>query len=135
MNMKRALALGLAALVAASSAAVTTAEAQPGWKNGGWNQGYNYKKRYNKNYYKNYNNYNPVAPFLFGSIVGLAIGSALAPPPPPYPYPYPAYGPDYGYGSPHVQWCLSHYRTYNPQTNTYFVRVGVPAVCISPYRY
>lgn len=35
----------------------------------------------------------------------------------------------------HVQWCLAHYRTYNPGTNTYFWKVGVPAVCVSPYSY
>jgi len=37
--------------------------------------------------------------------------------------------------SPHVQWCLSHYRTYNPATNLYFIKKGVPAVCISPFSY
>jgi hypothetical protein len=139
MKMKRAIALGLAAAVAASTIAITAAEAKPGWKGGGWNndgnwnQNYNYKKRYKKKYNKNYNNYNPVAPFLFGSIVGLAIGNALAAPP-PYPY-APAYGPNYYGASPHVEWCLTRYQTYNPQTNTYFIRVGVPAVCVSPYSY
>ncbi len=47
--------------------------------------------------------------------------------PPPRPYGY------YRGYSPHVSWCLSHYRTYNPATNTYFARPGVPAVCYSPY--
>jgi hypothetical protein len=52
-------------------------------------------------------------------------------------YPPPRYRAHYGYYygrySPHVAWCLDHYRTYNPATNTYFRRPGVPAVCYSPY--
>ncbi len=27
----------------------------------------------------------------------------------------------------------ARYRTYNPGTNTFFIRKGVPAVCVSPY--
>lgn len=45
-------------------------------------------------------------------------------------YPRPYYRP-YAYvgGSTHVQRCLARYRTYNPATDTYFVRPGVPARC------
>jgi hypothetical protein len=43
----------------------------------------------------------------------------------PYPYRFA--------GNLHVQWCASHYKTYNPYTNTFFVKKGVPAVCVSPY--
>ena len=37
--------------------------------------------------------------------------------------------------SRHVQWCSWRYKTYNPATNTYFRKKGVPAVCRSPYSY
>ncbi len=51
-----------------------------------------------------------------------------------YPPPYrPYHHRYYGRYSPHVAWCLDHYRTYNPATNTYFRKRGVPAVCYSPY--
>ena len=39
----------------------------------------------------------------------------------------------YGGGSAHVEWCREHYRTYNPQTNTYFAGGGVARTCNSPY--
>ena len=32
----------------------------------------------------------------------------------------------------HVAWCSARYRTYNPATDSYFIRRGVPARCISP---
>ncbi len=55
------------------------------------------------------------------------------PPMPSYPPAYPR-PPVYGSGwSAHVAWCQARYRTYNPATNTYFIRIGVPAVCNSPY--
>lgn len=40
----------------------------------------------------------------------------------------------YGLFSPHVQWCLNRYRTYDPATDTYVPRIGVRARCSSPYR-
>jgi hypothetical protein len=56
-------------------------------------------------------------------------------PPPPRPYYryHRGYNNYYGGGSAHVNWCLNRYRTYNPATNTYFRKPGVPAVCHSPY--
>ena len=43
-------------------------------------------------------------------------------------------GPEYGYNvDTHVQWCASHYRTYNPATNTYWAKRGVQKICHSPY--
>lgn len=33
----------------------------------------------------------------------------------------------------HVEWCLTNYRTYNPYTDTYHPKVGVTAVCVSPW--
>ena len=82
---------------------------------------------------------------VFGAIAGLAAVAAASqhhygyddrydgyydypPPPPPRGY----YRYHHGY-DPHVAWCLSHYQTYNPATNTYYRRPGVPAVCVSPY--
>ena len=49
---------------------------------------------------------------------------------PYYIEPYPYYGSD-----AHIAWCLAHYKTYNPATNTFFIGRGVPAVCVSPYPY
>ena len=78
---------------------------------------------------------------VFGAIAGIAAVAAANqhrygyyngyydyPPPPPRIH-YRHYS---GY-SPHAAWCASHYRTYNPATNTYYRRAGVPAVCYSPY--
>lgn len=45
---------------------------------------------------------------------------------------YPPYAGDGGYQA-HVRWCETHYRTYNPGTDTFFVRRGVPARCIAPF--
>ena len=76
---------------------------------------------------------------VFGAIATIAAIAAASqhrndyyyggyPPPPPryHGYYYRGY-------SPHVQWCLDHYRTYNPATNTYYRQPGVPAVCYAPY--
>jgi hypothetical protein len=48
------------------------------------------------------------------------------------------YGDDYddgydGLSSAHVEWCLDHYRSYNPRTNTWVSYGGVVHECISPY--
>jgi hypothetical protein len=40
---------------------------------------------------------------------------------------------DGGYGSRHVQWCLDHYRSYNPRTNTWVAYSGQVNQCNSPY--
>lgn len=48
---------------------------------------------------------------------------------PVYVHPRPSY-----YSSdPHVEWCLSRYRTYNPATDLYFYKPGKQRYCISPY--
>jgi hypothetical protein len=74
-------------------------------------------------------------PNFFAGPFFLGLGLGFAAPRYYRTYPaYPAY-PAYGYGNAHVQWCLSRYRTYNPATNTYFIRKGVPAACVSPYSY
>lgn len=84
---------------------------------------------------------------IFGAIAGMALSQAYhdryygnyyygyPPPPPPRPYGYYGRAPGYygGYGNAHVDWCLNRYRTYNPATNTYFRKPGVPAVCHSPF--
>lgn len=83
---------------------------------------------------------------IFGAIAGMAAIAAASqhhhdrdyyyyggyPPPPPRYYGGYYGGYHRGY-DPHVAWCFDHYRTYNPATNTYFRRPGVPAVCYSPY--
>ena len=35
--------------------------------------------------------------------------------------------------SQHVEWCMDHYRSYNPRTNTWVSFSGVLHECISPY--
>jgi hypothetical protein len=59
------------------------------------------------------------APFVLGLGVGTLYGNN-------YDY-------SYRYGDDHVRWCEAHYRTYNPRTDTFFVRPGVPARCVAPF--
>lgn len=71
-------------------------------------------------------------------IGGLLLGGALTAQRPVYAQPAPVYvqpAPVYvqpGY-SAHQQWCMQRYRSYNPSTNIYYIRRGVPAYCNSPY--
>ncbi|WP_075290851.1 BA14K family protein [Pararhizobium arenae] len=37
-------------------------------------------------------------------------------------------------GNAHVEWCLSRYRSYNPQTDRFLTYGGVYKYCRSPYR-
>lgn len=132
--MKKIIALGLAAAVTVGSmAAVTgTASAEPNWQKKSWNKNWNGNKNWNNNKWSNNNNWKWrnrhnggwVAPFVFGSVLGYGLGS--------YYNNGPYYGSGY-YNDAHVQWCLDHYRTYNPRTNTYFIRRGVAVACNSPY--
>ncbi len=127
--MKKIIALGLAAAVSVGSlAAVTsTASAAQDWQKKSWNKNWNGNKwSNNNNNWKWRNRYHGgsgwVAPFVFGSVLGYGLGS----------YNQPYYGSGYGADS-HVEWCMDRYRTYNPATNTYFIRRGVQAVCHSPF--
>ena len=121
-------------------------QGQQNWSNNNWNQGNwnnpqwkykqppkfhafpkpppkfpKYAKYPKKPVYKHYQQFN-AAPFVFG----FALGALTA----PYWYDEPVYA---GY-DPHVLWCLRAYpNTYNPARNTYYIRPGVIAVCISPY--
>lgn len=36
--------------------------------------------------------------------------------------------------NPHVEWCLSRYRSYNPSTDRYLTYGGIYKYCQSPYR-
>jgi hypothetical protein len=38
-----------------------------------------------------------------------------------------------GYGDAHVQWCVDHYRSYNPANNTFVSYSGDVRECVSPY--
>ena len=116
--MKKALSIALAASLAVSAIAVSAAPASA-------------HPRY-------WRNNDGAAIAIFGAIAGIAAIAAVNqhrydyyyygyPPPPRY------YGGYYRGSSPHVAWCANHYRTYNPATNTYFAKPGVPAVCYSPY--
>ncbi len=121
LDMKKPLAIALAATLAVSAAGLSAAPAAA-------------HERY-------WHSDNGAAIAVFGAVVGLAAIAAASqhryydddyygypPPPPPRHY----YG-GYRAYSPHVAWCLSHYRTYNPATNTYFRKPGVSAVCYAPY--
>jgi hypothetical protein len=68
--------------------------------------------------------YNP-GPAIVGSIFNSILGVI------PRAVPAPRI---YAGTNPHVAWCM-RYRTYNPATNTYFVRRGVAKACVSPYPY
>src|SRR5262245_10142551 len=37
------------------------------------------------------------------------------------------------YGDAHVQWCINHYRSYNPDNNTFVGYGGDIRECVSPY--
>lgn len=52
----------------------------------------------------------------------------------PYMQPRPMHRSNFRW-SKHVQWCSWRYKTYNPASNTFFIRKGVRAVCVSPYSY
>ena len=124
--MKKALSIALAASLAVSAVGLSAAPAAARDRHWHGNDG--------------------AAIAAFGAILGMAAIAAANQHRYDYDYGY-RYGYGYGYPpppprryyryyrgpSPHVSWCLSHYRTYNPATNTYFARPGVPAVCYSPY--
>ncbi|HVY20861.1 MAG TPA: BA14K family protein [Bauldia sp.] len=105
--MKKIAALGLAAAMAATAtlAVTASADAKTFWPGGPFFP--------HHNFYPHHNN-----GFFFGFSFGPQFGQ-------PYPYRFA--------GNLHVQWCASHYKTYNPYTNTFFIKKGVPAVCYSPY--
>jgi hypothetical protein len=90
---------------------------RPGYWNGhygyrGYHRGY---RRHNDGYWY------PLAAFGAGAIIGGAIASQPR---------RPAYA---GINPQHYDWCASRYRTYRASDNTYAPRVGVRAVCTSPY--
>lgn len=79
---------------------------------------YHYPRYYRHHYY--YHDDDGVGLAVGAGILGLAIGSALAPRQVYYgdgyyPAPPPAYAPHYG----HVARCEAHYRTYDPRTDTF----------------
>jgi hypothetical protein len=107
--MKKIAALGAAVALAATATLAVTgdASAKPYWPHQS---------------YSMHHNYNPGPGFFFSApfFFGLQFG--------PQYQQYPRFA-----GNLHVQWCASRYRTYNPYTNTFFIKKGVPAVCVSPY--
>lgn len=120
--MKKLLSLGVAAAVftGAALAAAGSASAFP----------YPPGPPPPHKHYKHYGHPAP-APFFFGFSFGPNLFYQ------PYMY-QPYYVQPRVYGGNwnlHVSWCLDHYRTYNPHTNTYFRKVGVAAVCVSPFSY
>jgi hypothetical protein len=69
---------------------------------------------------------NHVGPLIGGLLAGAIIGTIIANPPPRY------YG---GHGSPHVDWCLRRYRSYDVYSNTFQPYHGPRRICRSPYAY
>ena len=107
----------------------------------------NYHRPYYGNYYRPYYSW----PYYSGTYIGLSY----------YPYYagyyggyYGSYDPYYQYYQPyyprtyyprtayrttasydrHEQWCLNHYRSYNPANNTFLSYSGVYKACRSPWR-
>lgn len=123
--MKKILAYGLAALMAAGTMTVvsgTPASAKPMWM-------YSHPPMM---FHRHHRRIQPGANFFFSAplLFGFGFGPQF------YPYQYQSQYQYQNYGvSPHVQWCLSRYRTYNPATNLFFIKKGVPAVCVSPFGY
>jgi hypothetical protein len=120
----------MAALVAVTALA-GAADAKPKYwkKNWDWKKHHphivhhgprpNFGYYYPRPYY-----YDPGPAIVAGSVLGILGGLALS-------HSYPAYsGP-----TSHRAWCEWRYKTYNPATDTYFIRPGVPAACHSPYDY
>lgn len=140
-NLKQAMRISAAGVVVAASflTVIPPASAGPSYQGGGgdvtlvrsnnWNKNWNrnYNPNWNHRHYYNYNHYHDWAnPFYYnwaGPFIGFGAGAlfgAIITQPRYYPY---------AYRSTHVQRCLARYRTYNPTTDTYFARPGVPARC------
>lgn len=94
------------------------------WKNGhhaqedrrGWYHGHRGYRDYRRGYRRNSDGFwYPLAAFGAGAI----IGGALAP--------------HASMSSRHVRWCYDRYKTYRASDNTYVPRVGIRAICRSPY--
>ncbi|MEJ0097451.1 MAG: BA14K family protein [Bauldia sp.] len=114
--MKKILALGLAAAMAAGTIAATSTEASARphyWPQHNFNHGHYWGGGGGPSFF-----------FGFGA--------------PNYYYPDYYYAPPlpvYNYGSAHIRWCAQTYKTYNARTDTFFVRPGVPARCVAPFDY
>lgn len=141
--MKTIATLALASAIAATSLATTTTAADAGGNQWKYNNNYHYGKHRSNGWY-------PGGALAAGALLGFAFGTLATPnyyyaPPPPrayYPPPPPAYPvyPAYGYqvgpqASAHVNWCYSHYRSYNVQRNTWVGYDGYVHQCVSPFPY
>lgn len=118
--MKKYLALGFAAVFAATSVGATATAAAD------WDGGKHWEKQAKYHaFHRRHHDDSFVGPFVFGTLFGFGLSQAFE----PYPRSYVVYA-----GNPHVRWCLRNYpNTYNPATNTYHPVAGVTAVCISPF--
>lgn len=109
--MRKLFAVGLAALIGAGAIATTAGEAAA--KSAPYPYGYD-------DYYRGH--HPPLAYLYFGTpIFGFGIRT-----------PHLFHWHHRHEWREHVAWCTSRYRTYNPTTDTYFVRRGVAARCVSP---
>src|SRR5262249_18747699 len=131
-TMKKILAAGVAALIAIGAAGVTTTAVSAkdwngpnDWKGQKWKGNNNWDGHHRRHGGGNW------GWGLGGFALGYGRGALSGPYYGGYDRPY--YGGGYYSGDAHVQWCLDRYRSYNPRTNTFFVRPGVERVCVSPY--
>jgi BA14K-like protein len=119
-------AIGVAAMTAATFVPATSAFAAPPRfeDHGNYATYNNYRgSRDRQPGYRYYNGYwFPPGAFIAGAIIGGILGSATAPR--TYAYAPPSY---------HVQWCEQHYRSYNPNSDTFFGYDGQYHYCVSPY--
>jgi hypothetical protein len=40
---------------------------------------------------------------------------------------------DTGYGDPHIEWCFDHYRSYDPQSDSFIGHDGDRHACLTPF--
>lgn len=140
----------LAAALAASMAAATftPAAAQSAWiapsggaaqmgaihyriRNGGdyvHDRGRHWRRHDRRHHHRRHHHRGWGPPVFFG--FGMTFGDVWGP-----DYPPPAYYPPRANVLPrrHVIWCDRHYRTYRRSDNTFIPRIGVRAICRSPY--
>jgi len=136
--MKRFVSLALAGLLAAGAVATL---AQPAMADGPYRY---YHHGPAGHWHGGGGGWNAGGAFVGGTILGLALGTAIAnsPPPPPPAYVYVAPPPPppvvvyprYVYASSaHIAWCTSHYSTYNGETDTFVGYDGITYRCAAPY--
>jgi hypothetical protein len=126
--MRRTLAIGLAAVLVATTATATSGTALARNNQNQWKPGPpQTQHRHNP---PRYHSPGVAGPFLFGTFLGLALAPAFYPPapPPPPPVTYPRAT------STHIAICQQWYGVwYNPATDLWTDSLGGIHRCTAPY--